>query len=200
MLNPIAGEHMTRALEEQIAGMQAELAAAHVAIHRSEGRLSDTVQNLSELEASVQRAFGASGASSSSTAAAAAVVGPATPEAAPQQKQQQVVQQQQRRAPATQRPAAPVQRSGRRSGSGLASSLAIPELLKDYWFPAEFSASLTEGKMVPFELFNEVGGRYTRYRGISGGGREASAGAPHVPRLAAAAAPVPAGRCNFHHP
>jgi chlorophyllide a oxygenase len=47
---------------------------------------------------------------------------------------------------------------GRRRGrgAGLESSLELPEQLKDHWFPAEFSASLTPGKMVPFELFGQT--------------------------------------------
>lgn len=144
--------------------MQAELAAAHVQIHRSEGRLRDTVANLTELEKSVRRSFGpgawtngpavatVKAAAVPATAAAAA----AAPEAATQQRP--------RPRPAA--PAPPAQRAAEpRSGSraGLASrgkpGLAIPEQLKDYWFPVEFSASLVADRMVPFELFGEVRGR-----------------------------------------
>ena len=152
MLNPIAGEAMTRQLEEQIAGMQAELAAAHVQIHRSEGRLRDSVQSLTELEASVRRVAGGS------APAAAGDAPPAPPAAEPRQRQQQL--QQAAAAPQAAAAAAPAaaRRGGRprKAGSGVASSLAIPAQLRNHWFPAEFSGSLTEGRMVPFELFGQV--------------------------------------------
>ncbi|KAL4419930.1 hypothetical protein ABPG75_007028 [Micractinium tetrahymenae] len=161
VLNPIAGEAMTRQLEEQIAGLQQELAQAHTQIHRTEGRLRGTVQNLTELEQSVRSTFGsasdadlvatrwdaagaaaaASSSAAASTATAAAAAGitlPARPAA----------------APARQGAALRRRRQGR--DAGLSSVLAIPEQLKDYWFPVEFSASLGEGKMVPFELFGQM--------------------------------------------
>ncbi|EFN53751.1 hypothetical protein CHLNCDRAFT_136354 [Chlorella variabilis] len=154
VLNPIAGEQMQRHLEEQIAGMQRELAAAHTQIHRSEGRLQDTVQHLTRLEGSVRQAFGgaaeappaarsAGGAAASAAATAAASTQTATSTPAPAHTQQAPRRAQQQR-----------QRRGR--DDGLASSLTLPEQLKDHWFPAEFSASLAEGKMVPFELFGQA--------------------------------------------
>lgn len=156
VLNPIAGEAMTRQLEEQIAGLQQELAQAHTQIHRSEDRLRGTVQSLTELEGSVRSAFGSaadaelgatrwdaaaagSAATASTAAAAAGVTLPARPP-----------------RPAQQGAAPRRRRQGR--DAGLRSTLAIPEQLKDYWFPVEFAASLGEGKMVPFELFGQVGG------------------------------------------
>ncbi len=156
MLNPIAGEAMTRQLEEQIAGLQQELAQAHTQIHRSEDRLRGTVQSLTELEDSVRSAFGSAGdsdltatrwdsAAASSTALSSAATSTAAAAAAgvtmPVRPLRQGVAQQRRR-------------QGR--DAGLSSTLAIPEQLKDYWFPVEFGASLGEGKMVPFELFGQV--------------------------------------------
>lgn len=38
---------------------------------------------------------------------------------------------------------------------GLSSSLEAEEGLRNFWYPAEFSKSLTENTMVPFELFDE---------------------------------------------
>jgi chlorophyllide a oxygenase len=143
-LNPIAGEAMARQLEEQIAGMQAELAVAHTQIHRSEDRLRGTVQHLSRLESDARAAFSSPADAQLTTrswdaaATAPPVPAPAVPEAAPQRH----------RLPAGGR------RRGR--GAGLESSLELPEQLKDHWFPAEFSASLTPGKMVPFELFGQT--------------------------------------------
>lgn len=147
--------------------MQAELAAAHVQIHRSEGRLRDSVANLTELEQNVRRSFGpgswtegptvaavearAAAAAPAAAAVAEAAASAAAPATAPEAAQQQ------------QRPAAPAARAAQpRSGSrpGLASrgkpGLVIPEQLKDFWFPVEFSASLVEDRMVPFELFGDV--------------------------------------------
>ncbi|KAL4430402.1 hypothetical protein ABPG77_002208 [Micractinium sp. CCAP 211/92] len=156
VLNPIAGEAMTRQLEEQIAGLQQELAQAHTQIHRSEDRLRGTVQSLTELEDSVRSAFGSAGdsdltatrwdsAPASSTALSSAATSTAAAAAAgvtmPARPLRQGAAQQRRR-------------QGR--DAGLSSTLAIPEQLKDYWFPVEFGASLGEGKMVPFELFGQM--------------------------------------------
>lgn len=49
-LNPIAAEEMQQELEEKIAGMQAELAQAHQAVHVSEERLQRTIMRLQELQ------------------------------------------------------------------------------------------------------------------------------------------------------
>ena len=144
--------------------MQAELAAAHVQIHRSEGRLRDTVANLTELENSVRRSFGPSSWTDGPAVAPAKAVAAPAAAAAATAAPEAAVQQRPRPRPAA--PAPPAQRTAEpRSGgrAGLASrgkpGLAIPEQLKDYWFPVEFSASLVADRMVPFELFGEVGGR-----------------------------------------
>lgn len=175
--------------------LQAELAAAHVQIHRSEGRLRDSVANLTELENSVRRSFGpgawtdgpavaaaepAAAAAPQATAATAEVAAPAAAPLAPEAAQQQ------RRRPAV---APPAQRAAQPRGGGRAGlssrgkpGLAIPEQLKDFWFPVEFSASLVEGRMVPFELFGDVswgrllGAGCCLARGLQHVGAPASAG------------------------
>ena len=48
-------------------------------------------------------------------------------------------------------PAAP--RTPARSGRGIRSSLKPPEALREFWFPAAFSSTLTPDTLVPFELF-----------------------------------------------
>lgn len=35
------------------------------------------------------------------------------------------------------------------------SSLEMEDALRNYWFPAEFSSTLTKDKLIPFELFGE---------------------------------------------
>ncbi len=66
---------------------------------------------------------------------------------------------------AERQPAAPMQPAqnqqqpqprGKR-GSGLQSSLALPEALKNFWYPVEFSSRLGADKMLTLELFEEVG-------------------------------------------
>ena len=119
-------------------------------IHRSEERLRDSVQNLTDLEGSVRAAFGGDGQLAAASwdaagaAAAAAAAQAATPQAGPAAEPAPQVQRAQQRR----------RRGGR--DSGLSSTLAIPEQLRDFWFPVEFSASLEEDKMVPFELFGQV--------------------------------------------
>ena len=156
--------------------VQAELAAAHAQIHRSEDRLRDSVAHLTALEGSVRRTFGAS-AWTDGPAVAPADAQPAADAAAPaaaaaavqaaQAAAPAVARPQQRQRTAPLRQAQPAQEAAaqqQRGGggrAGLASrgrpGLAIPEQLKDFWFPVEFAASLGEGRMVPFELFGEVG-------------------------------------------
>ncbi|KAI3425305.1 hypothetical protein D9Q98_009070 [Chlorella vulgaris] len=159
VLNPIAGEQMQRVLEEQIAGMQAELAAAHTQIHRSEDRLRGTVERLTQLEGSVRSTFSSPSdaplaarswdeATAATAPAAAAAVAMRTPLAAAAASTEELAQ------PQLQQPRRQQRQQQRRAG--LESSLEIPEQLKDHWFPSEFSASLTEGKMVPLELFGQT--------------------------------------------
>lgn len=130
VLNPLAGEAMQRSLEEQIAGLQQELAVAHQQMHSSESLLGETVDNLAQLEAGARQAF-------------------ATPLAEPPQQQQRQPRQQ----PKQQQQFAARGAVERRRG--LDSSLDLPPQLKEFWFPVDFSASLAAGKLVPIELFNE---------------------------------------------
>jgi hypothetical protein len=159
VLNPIAGEQMQRVLEEQIAGMQAELAAAHTQIHRSEDRLRGTVERLTQLEGSVRSTFSSPSdaplaarswdeATAATAPAAAAAVAMRTRLAAAAASTEELAQ------PQLQQPRRQQRQQQRRAG--LESSLEIPEQLKDHWFPSEFSASLTAGKMVPLELFGQT--------------------------------------------
>ena len=92
------------------------------------------MDSLTQLESSVQQAFGGASASSSSSSATSLAPAP---------------------RPLPSSSSSSSSGTGRRSG-GLPSSLSLPAQLKDYWFAAEFSASLGTDTMVPFELFGEV--------------------------------------------
>lgn len=126
VLNPLAGEALATKIEEQIAGLQQELAIAHEQVHVNEERLESTIQSLTELE----NTLAATAGSLSTTQPQRQPLSPA----APQHKSAQ-------------------QRQSRRAG--LEASLAIEPQLKQFWYPVDFSSRLTADKMVPIELFGE---------------------------------------------
>jgi hypothetical protein len=47
------------------------------------------------------------------------------------------------------------QQRRRQRPNGLHSDLTLPEQLREFWYPAEFSSRLVAGKMLPLELFGE---------------------------------------------
>ncbi len=154
---------------QHVLGAETGGLALRVQVHATEQRVEDTVRNLTELEDSLKRSWAApaevnasagpastaaqqSSASSSSSTAVALQQQPAAalerllePEQqqqAPAQQQEQQRQQQQQR--------------GKR-GDGLQSTLTLPERLKNFWYPVDFSSRLGADKMLTLELFEEVG-------------------------------------------
>eukprot|EP00887_Chlorella_sp_A99_P000127 scaffold16.g127.t1 len=140
ILNPLAATQMVSRLEEQIAGLQGELAVAHVQVHKSEAQLQESVANLSQLEASLQAAM----PEALAAAAASAATAPAPPAPRPRSQREQR------------------QRSAR---AGLESSLELPDALKPFWYPLEFSANLGADMLVPLELFGQA---WVLFRDASG--------------------------------
>mmetsp|Transcript_23098 Transcript_23098/g.64158 ORF Transcript_23098/g.64158 Transcript_23098/m.64158 type:complete len:645 (+) Transcript_23098:156-2090(+) len=47
-------------------------------------------------------------------------------------------------------------KAGKKRSNMLRSTLDIEEGLKDYWYPVEFSKNLTEDKLIPLEIFNNM--------------------------------------------
>ncbi|GAB4815962.1 hypothetical protein N2152v2_003008 [Parachlorella kessleri] len=183
VLNPIAGDKIHRDLEEQIAGLQHQLAVAHQQVHATEQRVEDTVSHLTELEGNLRRAWAASPPAASGAEALAAqqtaisstpTVMPSTatriaalpPPVLEEAAVQQIVQEQQRQQQqAVEEPAS--RRCGKRS-NGLESSLSLPEGLKNFWYPVEFSSRLPSDEMVTVELFEETWVLFRDQQGLAG--------------------------------
>jgi len=113
----------------------------------SEQRLADTIASLGGLEAAAA-GFAACGVAPRPGAAAAAADLAEAPARALERTPD---------APAPAPAAAPRRRRGGPEARrrGLHSSLDPPARLREFWFPAAFSAKLARGAAVPFELLGE---------------------------------------------
>eukprot|EP00884_Botryococcus_braunii_P008354 jgi/Botrbrau1/1751/Bobra.0217s0009.1 len=142
VLNPIAGNRMAQQMEEQVAELQAELAKAKQEAKSSEKRLEETIVHLSALEATARVLD--QGTASASESSTFRQYGP-EPERSPEASTSGTAVAAPLGAPSL----------ARKKGGKKRSELAIPEQLREFWFPAEFSSRLPAGQMVRLELFEE---------------------------------------------
>lgn len=135
VLNPLAKEKLTEDLQEEITQLQSSLQQAHEEVHELEQQLEDTIGYLSGVEGdahSLQTAL-EQPSSSSSGARLTHKSGASMPSTSAQANPQ----------------------VGQQRGGALKSGLEIPDTLRDFWYPVEFSSKLRMGKAKPFSLFSE---------------------------------------------
>eukprot|EP00877_Chromochloris_zofingiensis_P006369 jgi/Chrzof1/1986/Cz10g28270.t1_CAO1[v5.2] len=157
------------ALKEQLMQLQQQVDDAQQRLKLTQSRVDQNLQRISELkaEAMALEALSISTDAAVTTveatsqpalaAAAAAATNYANAPAVTQTKVRQSSETDQSKSGTSVTSPTMHSSTGRAAvrDRGLSSSLEAEEGLRNFWYPAEFSKSLTENTMVPFELFDE---------------------------------------------
>lgn len=128
-LNP--EEREMQELQQKMEALQSELASSHVEVHRSEGLVDRTLEELRELENVVNRIQVANPPSGSPT----------------------------KTQPDTTASSETVVRQGSKKNwrnNGLRSTLKMEEGLKNFWYPIQFTSKMKPDVLEPIELFGET--------------------------------------------